>query len=66
MIVTQIHPTVDLHNHGMIDLADQLTESALEKLSVLCWYLGETDKVMKAFDDYRRERYEQVRFQNIV
>ena len=66
MIVTQIHPTVDLHNHGMIDLADQLTESALEKLSVLCWYLGETDKVMKAFDDYRRERYEQVRFQTIV
>ena len=66
MIVKQVHPTVDLHDNSLVDLADQLTEISLEKLSLLCWYLGYTSTVMDAFDDFRRERFEQVRFQTII
>ena len=66
MIVKQVHPTVDLHDNSLVDLADQLTEISLEKLSSLCWYLGYTSTVMDAFDDFRRERFEQVRFQTII
>ena len=52
MIVKQVHPTVDLHDNSLVDLADQLTEISLEKLSLLCWYLGYTSTVMDAFDDF--------------
>ena len=58
MIVKQINPTVNLHDNSLIDLADQLTEISLEKLSLLCWYLGYTSTVMEAFDDFRRRRFQ--------
>lgn len=66
MIVQQICPNVDTNDGNLMELSDKITEAALEKLSVLCWYLGYSDTVMEAFDEFRRYRFEHVRFQTVI
>ena len=51
MIVQQLCPNIESSDGNLSELADKLTEASLEKLSVLCWYLG-YDTVLEAFEEF--------------